>query len=446
MPTGALHQILDLVQERRLPELAELVRPMPTPQVVGLVESLPTPEAAVVFRLLGKDESTDVFDHLGSGAQADLVAEFGHGEIAGVFGSLDPEDKAWLLDEVPAKVAKRLVAAFDDREMEAVTALLGYSPGSVGRRIAAEAVRCTPGESAGGILEKIRGQGIGTELCCRIPVIASDRKLVGVVELTDLLQAAPDALIETLMDEHPGSAYTDDDAERVAHRQLDTGELILPVVDSERRLVGILPIADAARIDRSATAEDQARAGASEPLRRPYLLTSIRTIARARIIWLLVLAVSAALTVQVLELFEETLAQRVALALFIPLLIGIGGNTGAQAATTVTRAVAVGDVGTRDLWRVAFKELRAGILLGAILAILAFAITSLIYGMDIGTVIALTLLLNCPIAATVGGVIPLVARACSVDPAVFSTPFISTFCDATGLLVYFMVAISVLGL
>lgn len=163
-------------------------------------------------------------------------------------------------------------------------------------------------------------------------------------------------------------------------------------------------------------------------------------------VWLLVLAVSAALTVQVLELFEDTLSQRVALALFIPLLIGIGGNTGAQAATTVTRAVAVGDVVTRDVWKVALKEVRAGLALGAVLAVLAFVVTSLVYGADIGAVIALTLIFNCPIAATVGGVIPLVARACKVDPAVFSTPFISTFCDATGLLVYFTVAITVLGL
>jgi magnesium transporter len=199
-------------------------------------------------------------------------------------------------------------------------------------------------------------------------------------------------------------------------------------------------------IDRNAVAEDQARAGASERLRRPYLLTSVPRIAKARIVWLLVLALSAVLTVQVLELFEATLSQQVALALFIPLLIGIGGNTGSQAATTITRALALGDVGLRDILKVASKEVRTGLLLGIVLALLAFAVASPFYGLGIGTVIGLTLLLNCPIAATVGGVIPLVARACRVDPAVFSTPFISTFCDATGLLVYFTVAVAVLGL
>lgn len=446
MPAVAPAKIHALIQDRDLKDLAAVVRPMDTDDVVDLLESLPTPEAAIVFRLLDKNESIAVFDELDSGAQTDLVAEFGQSQIAHVFGSLDPEDKAWLLDEVPAKVAKRLVSSFDAGEMEAANTLLGYSPQSVGRRMSASEIRCSPGETAGGILEKLRGQRVDTEMATRLPVIASDRKLTGIVDLSDLLAADEGTVIETIMDDRPEFAYTEEDAEHVARRQLDDGDLLLPVVDSEQRLVGVLPIADAARIDRNAVAEDQARAGASEPLRRPYLLTSVRTIARARVVWLLVLAVSAALTVQVLELFEDTLSQRVALALFIPLLIGIGGNTGAQAATTVTRAVAVGDVATGDLWKVALKEVRAGILLGAVLAALAFAITSLVYGADIGVVIALTLILNCPIAATVGGVIPLVARACKVDPAVFSTPFISTFCDATGLLVYFMVAITVLGL
>ncbi|MDO5619623.1 magnesium transporter [Kocuria sp.] len=446
MPAAAPANIHALIQDRQLKEIAEMVRPMDTGDVVDLLESLPTPEAAIVFRLLDKSESVAVFDELDSGAQADLVAEFGQSQIANVFGSLDPEEQAWLLDEVPAKVAKRLINAFDAEDMEAANMLLGYTPQSVGRRMSVAPIRCSGGESTDRILAKICHSGTDTEMACQLPVIASDRKLIGVVELTDLVAAEPGTLVETLMDDHPEFAYTEEDTEHVARRQLDDGDLVLPIVDSEQRLVGVLPIADAARIDRNAVAEDQARAGASEPLRRPYLLTSVRTIARARVVWLLVLAISAALTVQVLELFEDTLSQRVALALFIPLLIGIGGNTGAQAATTVTRAVAVGDVATRDVWKVALKEVRAGLLLGAILAVLAFAITAAVYGVDIGAVIAVTLMLNCPIAATVGGVIPLVARACKVDPAVFFTPFISTFCDATGLLVYFMVAIAVLGL
>ena len=167
---------------------------------------------------------------------------------------------------------------------------------------------------------------------------------------------------------------------------------------------------------------------------------------RSRVVWLLVLAVGATLTVQVLEVFEETLAEVVTLALFIPLLIGTGGNTGNQAATTVTRALALGDVRPQDLGKVLFREFRVGLSLGVVLGGLAFTIVSLIYGVDIGTVIGLTFLALCTMAATVGGVMPLIARAIRADPAVFANPFISTFVDASGLLVYFFIAKAVLGI
>lgn len=167
---------------------------------------------------------------------------------------------------------------------------------------------------------------------------------------------------------------------------------------------------------------------------------------RSRVVWLLVLAVGATLTVQVLEVFEATLEQVVTLALFVPLLIGTGGNTGNQAATTVTRALALGDVRPRDLGKVVFRELRVGLLLGILLGSLAFAVTGLIYGSDIGLVIGLTFVSLCTMAASVGGAMPLLARVVRADPAVFSNPFISTFVDAADLLIYFGIAKAVLGI
>ena len=158
------------------------------------------------------------------------------------------------------------------------------------------------------------------------------------------------------------------------------------------------------------------------------------------------LAVSAILTVQVLDIFEATLAEAVVLALFIPLLTGTGGNTGNQAATTVTRALALGDVRKSDIFRVLGRELRVGLMLGALLGVLGFAIASLVYGLAVGTVIGFTLLAVCTMAASVGGAMPIVAKAIGADPAVFSNPFISTFCDATGLIIYFLIAKAVLGI
>jgi magnesium transporter len=210
--------------------------------------------------------------------------------------------------------------------------------------------------------------------------------------------------------------------------------------------VGILTIDDAARILKQEESEDAARQGGVEPLRRSYLGTPIRQLVRSRVVWLLVLAVGATLTVQVLDTFEATLAQMTVLALFVPLLIGTGGNTGNQAATTVTRSLALGEVSPRDVLRVLSREIRVGFCLGLLLGTLGFVIAGLIYEWHVGLVIGLTLVAVCTVAASVGGMMPLAARAIRVDPAVFSNPFITTFVDATGLVIYFLIAKTVLGL
>ena len=220
----------------------------------------------------------------------------------------------------------------------------------------------------------------------------------------------------------------------------------MPIVDDSHRLVGLLTWDDATDIVEEEDSEDSARAGGTEALQQPYLSTPLLKLVRSRIVWLLVLAVSALLTVQVLDSFEGTLAKAVVLSLFIPLLTGTGGNTGNQAATTVTRALALGDVRTRDLLAVMWRELRVGMLLGAVLGLAGLALATLVYGLSIGLVIGSTLFLICSISATVGGLMPIVAKTIGADPAVFSNPFISTFCDATGLIIYFLIAKTVLGI
>jgi magnesium transporter len=237
-----------------------------------------------------------------------------------------------------------------------------------------------------------------------------------------------------------------DDAEVAARRCADQGLLALPIVDSESRLVGILTIDDAVRILEREESEDAARQGGAEPLRRPYLATPIFSIVRSRVVWLLVLAIGATLTVQVLSVFEATLAEVTVLALFVPLLIGTGGNTGNQAATTVTRALALNDVQARDILRVLSRELRVGLSLGTLLGTAGFGITALVYDARLGLVVGLTLVAVCTMAATVGGIMPLLARTIRVDPAVFSNPFITTFVDAIGLVVYFVIARAILQL
>ncbi|WP_147916364.1 magnesium transporter [Ruania zhangjianzhongii] len=443
--TETLETIHDLVERADLATLATLTASTPRPEISELLDRLSPVDAAVVFRLLPKDTAIDVFERLEPAAQADLITELAEAEVVGVFEALDPDDVVALLDELPAKVTKRLLKTLSERQRTATAPILGYPQGSIGRKMSPEYLIARPDETVQAVLARVRRDEATYETIYTVPVVDSSRTLVGIMSLRELMRAEDSDLVAAVMNT-PVSAPAYDGDERAARRCLDGGLLALPVVDREDRLVGLLTIDDAIRIIRAAEDEDHARAGGSEPLRRTYLLTPVRAITKARIAWLLVLAVSAILTVQVLELFEATLAEKVALALFIPLLTGTGGNTGAQAATTVTRALAMNELSTRDAGRVALKELRTGFALGLTLGALGFAVASLAYEVPIGAVIGLTLLAVCTMSATVGGLMPIIAKACRVDPAVFSTPFISTFCDATGLIIYFTIARAILGL
>ena len=434
-----------LVRAGDLTTVAAELHTMPVDDVAALVEQLPRKRRGVTFRLLGKDTANAVFDALSPHIQRGLVEDLGTTEVASAFQELDPDDRAELLDELPASVAKSLVRGLSPDERDVTAVVLGYPRGSVGRRMSPEFVHAYPDESVAQALERVRTRGRDAETIYAVPVVDRDRRLCGMLSLRDLLLAAPDSQPAEQMSE-PMYAYALDDAEVIAQRCVDRGILAMPVVDSENQLVGVLTIDDAVDVVEQARDIDEARSGARERLEEPYLVSPILTITRARVVWLFVLAVSAILTVNVLEIFEGTLEQEVALALFIPLLTGIGGNTGSQAATTITRAMAVNELAPRDVLRVAGKEIRVGATLGTLLGTVGFAVATAVYGLDIGIVIGTTIVAICCLAATVGGIMPLIARMCRVDPAVFSTPFISTFCDATGLIIYFTIAKTVLGI
>ena len=438
--------IRTLTADRELPRLAAAVRRLGPSATTDLIAQLPATEAAVVFRLLPKTVSVDVFDRLDRGTRSDLITALGTTELTTIFADLDPEDQSRLIDELPAGVATKLLTAVAPADLDAVMAVAGYDRNSIARRMSPTAVVAWADDTVAEVADRIRAADVDLADVRLLPVLTADRTLIGTLDALALLRCDPHAPVTSAMDPLETVTHTSEDQETAARAALRDGVPVLPVCDSENRLVGIVPIDDAARIIAEADEADFALSGGTQPLYRRYLPTPILTIARTRIVWLLVLAVSAVLTVHVLEIFESTLAEVVALALFIPLLTGIGGNTGSQAATTVTRALAMDEVGLRDFARVAAKEFTTGLALGVLLAVPAFAIASPLYGLDIGTIIGLTLIVNCPIAALVGGSIPLAAKACRVDPAVVSTPFISTFCDASGLLVYFTIAITIMGL
>lgn len=444
-----LNELMDLIQSHLeasdFPSLASIARRLKAGELVTLLERLNDRDRAIVYRVLPKSDALEVFESLDPALQGELLNELNSEEVASIFAKLDPDDRVGLLDELPAGVAKRLLTGLSARERGLTSEVLGYSQGSIGRRMSPEYISVKDTDSVSQALAKVKTKLQSAETIYTLPVVDSSKQLVGVVSLRDLMRTSSRTKVSKVMSE-PLMVNASDDEEFAARTCSDLKVLALPVVDNERRLVGILTVDDALRILEQEESEDAARTGGAEPLRRPYLSTPVFAIVRSRVIWLLVLAFGATFTVSVLGAFEAEIEQLVVLTLFVPLLIGLGGNTGNQAATTVTRALALQDVGTRDVWQVLFRELRVGALLGMLLGLIGFGLASAFFGLDIGLVIGLTLFAVCTVAATVGGVMPLVGLALRADPAVFSNPFITTFVDATGLIIYFLIAKAVLGL
>ncbi|HSH21579.1 MAG TPA: magnesium transporter [Candidatus Caenarcaniphilales bacterium] len=445
----------DLVATRDVEALNDWLGHASTVEIAEELARLDPAERAIPFRLLAKDRALEVFEALDPLHQQELLEGLREEGVRQLFEDMDPDDRARLVDEMPAKVARQLLAGLSPHERALTSKLLGYPENSAGRVMSPEVANLRANMTVAQALERLRRTGGKAETIYALPVTDDQRRLVGALGLRDLVLADPETKVGDLMDREVYSARVDEDQEAVARLMLEANLLALPIVDAENRLVGIVTVDDAMQILEEEQTEDVARAGGAEPLTHPYLSTSVFGIARSRVVWLLVLIVAATLTVNVLATFEDSLARVVALALFIPLVIGTGGNTGSQSATTITRALAVGEIRGTDVALVVLREVRVGFLLGAILAVIAYLPALLFvnlrtlegqFAQQVGLVVSLTLLVVCTLATLVGSLLPLLARRLGFDPAVMSAPLITTLVDATGLVVYFLIAQIVLGI
>jgi magnesium transporter len=415
-------------------------------EIVDELYRLEPNELAVAFRLLPKDIAIEVFESLDPSSQGQLIASLRNSLVIDLIEKMDPDDRVRLLDELPAKLAKEVLEGLSPKERRLTSILLGYSEETVGRVMSPEFVALRATMTTGQALDKIRQSGSDAETIYMLPVTDSYLMLVGVVSLRDLVLSQSDTLVSDIMITDVYSARADEDQEKAARLVQEADLLALPITDMEGRLVGVLTVDDAMEILEHESTEDILLGGASKPLEMPYLSASVRILARTRALWLLVLIIAAALSVNILNYFEQSLETVVTLALFIPLLIDTGGNIGSQSATLIVRAIAVNEVQFRDFFKVIFRELRVGILLGLMLGIMAVFPISAIFDPKIAMVLSLSLITICIISAVAGAILPLTAHRLGVDPAVVSAPIITTLVDSTGLIIYFLIANAVLGI
>ena len=404
-------------------------------------------EQAVAFRLLPKDRALDVFEYLDPVHQAELLDALRDDHVTEIFASLAPDDQASLLDEMPAKVASRLLQGLPYSQRRVTSGLLGYPSESAGRLMVPTPTVLTPDATREESLEKLQSRAqryaSGPHHSIALATVAvtdESRKLLGMVELADLVTAPEGTLVGELLEEEQHSVSAYDDQEHAARLIQEADLLALPVVDDEDRILGVITVDDAMEVLEAEVTEDAYRAGGAEPLNEPYLTATVMTLAKKRGVWLIVLILAAFLTINVMQYFEDVLEAVVVLSIFVPMLIGTGGNAGSQAASSVVRALAVNEVRPRDVLRVIGREVRVGFLLGVFLGTVIFPILAFLYYPQVAFTISLTIVAICTWACIVGGVLPLVAKKLGVDPAVFSTPVVSTLVDATGLIIYFSIA------
>ncbi|MQA61895.1 MAG: magnesium transporter [Actinophytocola sp.] len=439
-----LDTLYDLVDNNDVPGMKRWLDEHPPHVIADELGRSEAITAVLLFRLLDKDHALAVFEELDPVDQQKVLSGLRDRAFHDLVEAMDPDDRARLLGEAPAKFARRVLAGLSEEQRTMTARLLGYEDGTVGRFMSPQVLVVRSDVSAEQALRSVREKGEDAETIYTLPVVDHSRRIRGVVTLRELVLSPPGTSVSELANDDIPTARATDDAEAAARLMQDANLLALTVVDSEDRVIGVLTIDDAFEVIEAADTEDVARQSATTPWSGHYMAVSVVQLARSRLPWLLLLIVAAVLTVNVLQAFEQDLEAVVGLALFIPLLIGTGGNTGAQAATAAVRALAVGELRTGDVLRVAFRESRVGLLIGTALAVVGLVVGALLAGVKIALAVALSLVAICVWAAIIGGTMPLVAKRMGIDPAVVSAPLVTTLVDATGLIIYFLIARAIL--
>jgi magnesium transporter len=432
-------------------ELKALLTGLHPADIADLLDTLDEPERVAVFALLDAVTASEVLDETLDDTTYELIEAVPDEHVADLLEILPMDDAAELLSELPPERSVELIALMEPDDAVEVQKLLAYADDTAGRLMTEKVVRVRRRWTVEETIEHLREMDPETETFTYLYTVDDEDHLTGVVPLRRLLTAPPQATLGELTDPQVVSVSVDTDQEDVARLVARYDFVAIPVVDLEGRLAGVITHDDVVDILAEEATEDIQRFGGSQPLERTYLSVSAVTIARKRIGWLLMLLLTATLTSTVVKLFEGDLAQVAALALFIPMLIGTGGNAGSQTTATVIRALSLGEISPRDGLRVLWHELRTGLLMGAVMSLAAFGY-ALIWTNDLALTQELALTVSLSIAAILvwavgmGALLPLVAARLGIDPPVVSGPMMSTLVDATGLFIYFSIARLVLGL
>ena len=419
-----------------------LLKPVQPVDIAEAIGNLPTNLQALAFRLLGKDEAISVYEYLDSATQQSLLRLLRSGEMREVVEEMSPDDRARLLEELPAKVVRQLLSELSPEERRVTAQLLGYEAETAGRLMTTEYIALKENQTAAMALEIVRSRARDTETIYSLYVTDAQRCLTGILSLRDLVTADLNARIGDVMTGDVLSVATDTDQEKVARTIQRYDFLAVPVVDSEQRLVGIVTVDDVIDVIEQEATRDLYAAGAVQAGDEDdYFTSNLFTVARRRIVWLSVLVVASFFTSEVIAANEAVLKQVVLLAAFIPLLGGTGGNVGAQSSTVVIRGLSTQSISALKPLQAVLREAMAGALLGVLMMVVVLPFAWWRGGGAlVGVSVGISLLAITTLAATAGAAFPLLFDRMGLDPALMSTPFITTCTDVAGTLIYLKTA------
>lgn len=443
-------EIISLLDEKNLSTVKEVLSEWSPADIAELLTELPFEKQVIIFRLLNTELAADVFEYLEFEDQENLIKAMGREEFASILNEMSPDDRTALFEDLPSAVTKQMISLLSNEERKIAQTLLGYPENSVGRLMTPDYLAVKPEWTIKQSLDFIRANGKDSETLNIIYVIDDRGKLLDDIKIREFLLAPVDETVSNLMDENFVALHVTDDQETAVEIFKKYDRIALPVIDNYGALIGIVTIDDVLDVAEEEATEDIQKLGAVEALEESYTTISMREMLKKRAGWLALLFVGEMFTATAMGFFESEISKAVILALFVPMIISSGGNSGSQAATLVIRALALGELTLKDWFFVLKRELLSGFFLGLILGVIGFLriflwqSVSNIYGAH-WLLVALTVfasLIGVVLWGTlIGSMLPIFLKKLGADPATSSAPLVATLVDVTGLVIYFSVAI-----
>jgi len=442
-----------LIRTKDFARLREEVVRLRPPEIATAIVDLPADGQVIAFRVLPRALAADVFEYLPPAAQRTLVKTMGQEDVAALLNHMAPDDRTLLFGELPANVTKHLLSLLTPEERSEAATLLGYAAGTIGRLMTPHYIAVREEWSVQQVMEFVREHGQDSETLNVIYVVDDKGCLIDDIRMREFLVVPLTKHVSDLMDRRHVSLKATDAQEAAIEVFRREDRTALPVTDTAGILIGIVTVDDVLDVAEQAATRDMQKVGGSEALDEPYMDIALGRMVKKRAGWLVVLFLGEMLTATAMGFFEKEIEKAVVLALFVPLIISSGGNSGSQASTLVIRAMAVGELRIKDWWRVIRREALSGLMLGGILGSIGFlrisiwSMFSTLYGPQwllVAITVGLALIAIVLWGTLVGSMLPLILRRLGFDPATSSAPFVATLVDVTGLVIYFSVGLVVL--